>query len=142
MPRANAPTFCRLLYRGAFGASSCDTEVMNHAMDEPQKSAADLSAQERGALEAAHRRLRKAVQEYDRFLGVELKQGADAPMHRLKDVAAAQAEVQEAEAELWRLREELLGWRRPGWAQPATSVVDWFSDEDSDYDDYPLPSST
>lgn len=110
-------------------------------MDEPQKSLEDLSAEERAALEAVHERLREAVRNYDKFLGVELKSGVDVPVLSAREMGAAQAEVQEAEAELWRLREELLGWRRPGWAQSATSVSDWFSEEDSDYDDYPLPSS-
>ena len=110
-------------------------------MDEPQKPLEDLSAGERETLEATHQRLRDAVRNYDRYLGADLKPGQDAPMHSASELGAAQAEIQEAEAELWKLREELLGWRRPGWAQSATSVSDWFSDEDSDYDDYPLPSS-
>lgn len=119
----------------------CHTEAMNHAMDEPQKPLEDLSARERKTLEAAHQRLRDAVRNYDRFLGADPKPGRDASLHSAQELGAAQAEIQEAEAELWKLREELLGWRRPGWAQSATSVSDWFSDEDSDYDDYPLPSS-
>jgi hypothetical protein len=111
-------------------------------MDEPQKSLKDLSLDERSRLEAALKRLRDAVRNYDRFLGVELKPGVEVPVHSVRErVAAKIAEVEEAEAELWRLREELLGWRRPGWAPSAASVSDWFSDEDSDYDDYPLPSS-
>ena len=110
-------------------------------MDEPQKSLEDLSAEERGALEAAYERLRKAARDYDGILGVELQPGTEVPAHGATEMSAAQDEVQVAEAELWRLREELLGWRRPGWAQSATSVSDWFSKEDSDYDEYPLPSS-
>ena len=114
---------------------------MSHAMDEPQKSIKDLSTLERERLVAVHERLRDAVRNYDKFLGVELKPGVEVPVHSLEEMGAAQAEVQEAEAELWRVREELLGWRRPSWAPSATSVSDWFSDEDADYDDYPLPSS-
>lgn len=114
---------------------------MSHAMDEPQKSLTDLSAAERERLVVVHERLRDAVRNYDKFLGIELKPGVEVPVHSLEEMGAAQAEVQEAEAELWRVREELLGWRRPGWAPSATSVSDWFSDEDADYDDYPLPSS-
>lgn len=110
-------------------------------MDEPQKSLEDLSAEDGVVLEAAHKRLRDAVRNYDRFLGVELRPGVDVPAHGAREMGATQVEIREAEAELWRLREELLGWRRPEWAQSATSVTDWFSDEDSDYDDYPLPSS-
>ncbi len=114
---------------------------MRDAMDEPQKSLEDLSAEERATLEAAHKRLHDAVHGYERFLGVELKPGGSVPAHTSRQMGEVQTEVQEAEADLWRLREELLDWRRPGWAQSATSVSDWFSDEDSDYDDYPLSSS-
>lgn len=114
---------------------------MSHAMDEPQKAIEDLSSEERAALQAAHARLRQAVAEYDGFVGRPLQAGVDVPAFSSKEMRAAQAEVQEAEAELWRLREKLLGWRRPSWAPSATSVADWFSDEDSDYDDYPLSSS-
>lgn len=110
-------------------------------MDEPQKSLKGLSADERERLVAVHARLCDAVRSYDRFLGVELKPGAETPVHGLEEMEAAQTEIEEAEAELWRLRKELLGWERPGWAPSATSVSDWFSDEDADYDDYPLPSS-
>ncbi|MGI8407612.1 MAG: hypothetical protein ACR2L3_03795 [Actinomycetota bacterium] len=114
---------------------------MSRAIEEPQKSLADLTEVERDALKAAHKRLQDAVHSYDKFLGVELKPGVDVPMHRMEDMAAAQREIDEAEAELWRVREELLDWRRPGWAQSATSVADWFSEEDADYDNYQLPSS-
>lgn len=122
------------------GFVRCHTECMSHVMDEPQKSLAELSPQERELLESAQRRLKEAVQNYDRFLAGELKPGMDAPVHKLEDMAAAQAEIEAAEVELWRLREKLLAWRRPGWAQSAASVSDWFSDEDADYDDYPLSS--
>jgi hypothetical protein len=114
---------------------------MSHPMDEAQRSVEELSAEEKATLEAAHKRLRAAVRNYDKFLGVELKSGLDVPAHSARAMGSAQAEIQEAEAELWQLREDLLGWHRPGWAQSAVSVSDWFSDEDSDYDDYPLPSS-
>lgn len=110
-------------------------------MDEPQRSEGDLSTQQRELLEGAHRRLKEAVQRYDRFLGAELKSEMDVPGHKLEEMGAAQAEIEAAEAELWSLREELLGWRRPAWAQSAVSVADWFSDEDAAYDDYPQPSS-
>lgn len=110
-------------------------------MDEPQKALEDLSPAERATLEAAQGRLRQAVFDYNKFLGVPLQPGAETPEHGAEEMGVAQAEVQEAEAELWRLRELLLGWRRPSWAQSATSVSDWFSDEDSDYDNYQLSSS-
>jgi len=50
-------------------------------------------------------------------------------------MAQAYAEVDTAEAALWQLREELLGWPRPAWAPRASLVADWFSDEDRVYDD-------
>ena len=110
-------------------------------MDEPQKAIEDLSTEDRATLEAAHDRLRQTVGNYDKFVGGALPVGLDVPAFSAEEMEAAQVDVQEAEAELWRLREMLLGWRRPTWAQSATSVSDWFSEEDSDYDDYPLPSS-
>lgn len=115
---------------------------MSRAMDEPQRSVADLSADERRQLEAGHARLRQAVQDYERFIARPLAPTDEAPEHRLDDMGEAQAQVQAAEADLWRLREELLGWRRPGWAPTSSSVSDWFSDEDGDYDEYPLTTSS
>ena len=55
-------------------------------------------------------------------------------MHDAREMAEAQAAIESAGAELWRLREDLLGWHRPAWAARATLVSDWFSDEDSVYD--------
>lgn len=57
------------------------------------------------------------------------------PIHTFAEVADAQAAVEAVERELWRLREELLGWSRPSWAPSATLVADWFSDEDAIYDE-------
>ena len=110
-------------------------------MDEPQKAIEELSTEERATLETAHERLRQAVADYDKFVGGALPAGRDTPTLKAEEMEASQAEVQEAEAELWTLREMLLGWRRPSWAQSATAVSDWFSEEDSDYDDYPLTST-
>lgn len=64
-------------------------EVMSHAMDEPQKSLEDLSAEERATLEAAHKRLCDAVRNDDWFLGVELKAGVDVPAHSAREMGAA-----------------------------------------------------
>jgi hypothetical protein len=50
-------------------------------------------------------------------------------------MAAAYAGVDAAEAGLWRLREELLGWPRPASVPRASLVADWFSEEDRIYDD-------
>jgi hypothetical protein len=55
-------------------------------------------------LKPAHKRLSDAVRNYDKFLGVELKSGLDAPFHRMEDMAATQAEIEDAEADLLRLR--------------------------------------
>ena len=59
------------------------------------------------------------------------------PVYDAEAVVRAQAGVQHAEAELWHVREELLGWARPTWSPSATQVADWFSDEDCVYDDLP-----
>jgi hypothetical protein len=50
-------------------------------------------------------------------------------------VAEVQRHVEEAEQQLWRLREQYLGWARPAWAPSATFEADWFSSEDAIYDE-------
>jgi hypothetical protein len=106
----------------------------------PARSEKDLNDEERLRLAEAHRRLRTAVNAYEAFLGSELKPGEPVPVHDVKRVAAAQAEVEAAEQDLWKLREDLLGWVRPTWAPSATLVADWFSDDDAVYDE-PNPVS-
>jgi hypothetical protein len=64
-----------------------------------------------------------------------LKEGDAAPVHDLEQLALAQADIEGAERELWRLRETLLRWPRPTWAPGAALVADWFSVEDAVYDD-------
>ena len=54
---------------------------------------------------------------------------------------SVQEKVETAEDRLWQLREELLSWVRPAWAPSATFTADWFSDEDSIYDDLSEPAS-
>jgi len=85
-------------------------------------------------LEDAHRRLRDGVAAYERFTAADPKPGEPVDGHD-SQVARAQADVEAAERELWRLREELLAWSRPPWAPVATLVADWFSAEDAVYDD-------
>ncbi len=101
----------------------------------PARSNAELSDDERRRLEEAHRRLRDAVAAYEPFLARELKHGEPVPVHNADDMGRAQAAIEQAEQELWRLREELLGWTRPSWAPDAALVADWFSDEDEAYDE-------
>jgi hypothetical protein len=101
----------------------------------PARSEDQLSPSEVSALDAAYRRLEQAVADYQRFLGGSLRPGEPVPVHDAREIAQAQAAVEEAEAKLWRLREELLGWVRPGWALPAALVADWFSPEDTVYDE-------
>lgn len=96
------------------------------------RSENELNPEERLALEAAHRGLRDAVGAYERLTGAELKSGESVAVH---DLEHAQAHVETAERELWRLREELLTWPRPTWAPGAALVADWFSEEDAVYDD-------
>jgi hypothetical protein len=101
----------------------------------PARREDDLCPADRERLESAHRRLQEAVDAYTPFLGRELRPGEDVPVHRLEDVARAQAAIETAEAELWRLREELLGWAPTPGAPKASQMAEWFSEEDRIYDD-------
>lgn len=91
----------------------------------------DLSPSDLERLRQAHKRLRDAVKVADRYRGVELRPGVEVGK---EDLETAYRDIDEAEAELWRLREELLDWKRPGSALPARDVLDWFSEEDEVYD--------
>jgi hypothetical protein len=108
---------------------------MSTAAKRAPRSVDDLTPADRARLEQAHQRLREATKSYEPFRGGKLVPGEEVPVHDAVAVAGAQAEVQDAENALWRLREELLGWARPAWAPNATLVADWFSDEDRIYDD-------
>jgi hypothetical protein len=101
----------------------------------PTRTEDQLSPSELAELDGAYRRLEQAVADYQRFLGGPLRLGEPVPVHDATEMAQAQADVEVAEAELWRLREQLLGWTRPGWAPPAALVADWFSPEDAVYDE-------
>ena len=103
----------------------------------PTRSESELTEEERARLETANRRLHEAVQAYEQFLGRPLKPGEPLPVHDFEEVARAVAEVELAERELWRVREEVLNWPRPPWAPSATHVADWFSPEDAVYDEAP-----
>lgn len=94
----------------------------------------DLSPSDLERLRRAHKRLRGAVKAAEGYRGGPLRAGIEIPVHRQEELEAAYREIDEAEAELWRLREELLGWKRPGSALPARDVLDWFSEEDEVYD--------
>jgi hypothetical protein len=94
----------------------------------------DLTAGQRRALEVAHHRLRDAVAAYESYLAA-LVPGQALAAHSAGDLAAAQVDVDEAERELWRLREEFLGWIRPSWAPSASLEADWFSADDAIYDE-------
>jgi hypothetical protein len=108
---------------------------MSTAAKRAPRSVDELTPADRARLEGAHRRLREATESYEQFRGRALVPGEDVPVHDAAAMAAAQAEVQNAENALWQLREDLLGWARPAWAPNATLVADWFSDEDHIYDD-------
>ena len=84
--------------------------------------------------------LRDAVAAYERFVGGALEPGQPVAVHDAEVVKAAQAAIEAAEDRLWQLREELLGWARPSWAPSAALTSDWFSEEDSVYDDVPETS--
>ena len=103
----------------------------------PSRPEAELTAEERHALEKAHAELRAAVQAYEAFLGAELRPGVDPPAMSADAMRVAQERVEAAERSLWELRERLLGWTRPSWAPPATLVSDWILEDDPGYDDDP-----
>lgn len=94
----------------------------------------DLSPSDREKLRRAHKRLRDAVKAAERYRSEPPGPGIEIPVHRQEELEAAYREIDEAEAELWRLREELLGWKRPGSALSARDALDWFSEEDEIYD--------
>jgi hypothetical protein len=101
----------------------------------PVHSEDQIAPGQQSRLNDAYGRLRAAVADYESFVEQELKPGKSVPAHNLEDMARTQSEVEGAERELWRLRDEILGWVRPSWAPGATLVADWLSDEDSMYDD-------
>lgn len=94
-----------------------------------------LADNQRSELEFAHQRLRQAVEAYEKYLGGPIEPGQDFPIFNATEVAEVQRRVEEAEQELWRLREKYLGWVRPAWAPSATFEADWFSPEDAIYDE-------
>ena len=102
---------------------------------ERRSSAEDPTPADVERLKEAHRRLRDAVAEYEeRFGRIEALPGVQPPSSDLQEMAKAQRKIEVAEAELWRLREEALGWRKPSGAPSALESIDWFSDEDRVYD--------
>lgn len=103
----------------------------------PSRSQAELTNEERHALEEAHAELRAAVEAYEAFLGKELRPGEDVPVVNASELQAVQESVEAAERKLWEVRENLLAWARPPWAPPATLVSDWILEEDPGYDDEP-----
>ena len=103
--------------------------------DAVSRPVSDLSDDERSQLEAAHRELREAIAAYEQFVAGPLPATGQMPVLDREAMAEAQAAVERAEARLWHLREELLGWARPPWAPGAALTADWFSEEDAVYDD-------
>jgi len=124
------------------GAPSTGPRYAGYVSDAARRYERELSAGDRARLEAGHRDLRDAVAAYERFLGGPLGPGQPAPEHVADEMKAAQEAVEAAEDRLWQLREELLGWARPSWAPGATLTSDWFSEEDSVYDDVPETSAS
>lgn len=114
---------------------------MSTAAERAPRAMSELGTDDQDRLMRAHERLRKAIDSYDKYLGGPLAPGQDVAVHDAREMAAAQIEIQAAEDELWRLREELLGWARPASAARAELVADWFSDEDRVYDDSPAPTT-
>jgi hypothetical protein len=98
------------------------------------RSESELTPDERRSLAAAHAELRAAVKNYEQYLGGELKPGTPIPVVSVTELREAQKRIEEAEENLWKLRERFLGWSRPASTPRASLVTDWFSDEDADYD--------
>jgi hypothetical protein len=94
-----------------------------------------LTDEHRSELERADELLRLAVEAYEKYLGGPLAPGQECPVLNATEVAEAQLRVEKAEQDLWRLREEYLGWARPAWAPSAAFEADWFSPEDAIYDE-------
>jgi hypothetical protein len=90
----------------------------------PSRAEDQLTGGERQKLDDADRRLRAAVSAYEPFIGRELRPTGPVPVHDAMATAKAQAELEAAEQELWRLREELFGWVRPSRAPSATMLTD------------------
>jgi hypothetical protein len=110
--------------------------------DAARRAERELSPEDRARLEAAHRSLRDAVAVYAPFASGPLEPGQPDSGQYAPDMKRAQEAVEAAENRLWQLREELLGWARPSWAPRAALTSDWFSDEDSVYDDVPETSAS
>ena len=94
-----------------------------------------LTDDQRSELEFAHQRLRQAVEAYEKYLGGPIEPRQEFPLVDGSDVAEVQHRVEQAEQELWRLREKYLGWVRPAWAPSAAFEADWFSSDDAVYDE-------
>ncbi len=94
-----------------------------------------MSLEARKALESADRRLFECIAAYELVTAPGQGQATSVPRHESDQIARAQAAVETAEGEAWRLREELLGWSKPGWVPGAAFLADWFSEDDAVYDD-------
>ncbi len=79
---------------------------------------------------AAHAELRAAVAAYEPLIAAEPR-GEDVNGVNAVELRAAQERVEA----LWQLRAKLSGWLRPSWPPRASLVADWFSVEDSAYDE-------
>ncbi|MEE9416192.1 MAG: hypothetical protein V3V01_12980 [Acidimicrobiales bacterium] len=106
--------------------------------DAAPQAVQDLSDEQRSKLKAAHQDLRNAVAGYEKYIDVSAGKRSQLVADS-KVLREAQDAVERAEDRVWRLQEDLLGWSRPQWVPGAAMLADWFSDEDSAYDDVDLP---
>lgn len=106
----------------------------NEVMRAEHKHGDQLSREDLQRLQKAMDELRSAVAGYESCPATEQLETRDVVPLPLEELAREQRRITEAEAGLWRLREELLGWARPTSLPGAGSVTDWFSEEDEIYD--------
>jgi len=110
---------------------------MSKPLEKPTRTSGDLAPHDRARLEAVYNKLKAAARATQEFRGGCLEPGKNVEPMSARDMALAYSKVSTAEENLWRLREELLGWRRPAWSPPSTQLLDWFCEEDAAYDSFP-----
>lgn len=89
----------------------------------------ELTPDEVEQLRRARTRLLEAAREADEFRGKELQPGKDPEPKNLDEMARAYAAVDNAERDVWELRERLMGWSRPASSISARESIDWLLED-------------